>query len=153
MSSNKSAKNKLIELYGEECFIEKLHLRPGGYKEKYKSKGQYQRMKQLTYHHIVKKEHGGRATVENGALLSAENHAWFHKQTTIEQARLNDIFQQYKLGILEMKNGRVVQAQVLDFNMQEYDVIPLQPDDRVYNRARVKKETRKALEEYYETDR
>jgi len=23
MSSNKSAKNKLIELYGEECFIEK----------------------------------------------------------------------------------------------------------------------------------
>lgn len=28
MSSNKSAKNKLIELYGEECFIEKLHLRP-----------------------------------------------------------------------------------------------------------------------------
>ena len=54
-----------------------------------------------------------------------------------------------------MQNGRVVQAQVLDldFNMDEYDVIPLQPDDRVYNRARVKRETRKALEEYYETDR
>lgn len=153
MSSNKSAKNKLIELYGEECFINKLHLRPGGYKEKYKSKGQYKRMKQLTYHHIVKKEHGGRATVENGALLSAENHAWFHKQTAIEQARLNDIFQQYKLGILEMNNGRVVQAQVLDFNMQEYDVIPLQPDDRVYNRAKVKRETEKAIEGYYETNR
>lgn len=150
MSSNKSAKNKLIELYGEECFIEKLHLRPGGYKEKYKSKGQYQRMKQLTYHHIVKKEHGGRATVENGALLSAENHAWFHKQTVAKQAELNRIFQEYKLGILEMQNGRVLQAQVLDFDMQEYDVISLQPDDRVYNRAKVKKETRKALEDYYE---
>ena len=54
MSSNKSAKNRLIELYGAECFIEKLHLRPGGYKEKYKSKGQY-KMKQLTFHHILEK--------------------------------------------------------------------------------------------------
>lgn len=155
MSSNKSAKNKLIELYGEECFIEKLHLRPNGYKEKYKSKGQYKRMKQLTFHHIVKKEHGGRATVENGALLSAENHSWFHKQTPIEQARLNDIFQQYKLGILEMNNGRVVQAQTinLDFELQEYDVIPVYPDDRKYNRAKVKKETERLIERYYETDR
>ena len=155
MSSNKSAKNKLIELYGAECFIEKLHLRPGGYKEKYKSKGQYKRMKQLTFHHILEKRNNGRATVENGALLNAENHAWFHKQTPAKQAELNRIFQDYKLGILEMQNGRVVQAQVLDldFNMDEYDVIPLQPDDRVYNRARVKRETRKALEDYWESEK
>jgi len=155
MSSNKSAKNKLIELYGEECFIEKLHLRPKGCKEKYKSKGQYKRMKQLTYHHIVKKEHGGRATVENGALLSAENHSWLHKQTPTKQAELNRIFQEYKLGILEMHNGRVIQSQVLDldFNMQEYDVIPVYPDDRKYNRAKVKKETERIIERYYGTDR
>lgn len=54
MSSNKSAKNKLIELYGVECFIDKLHLRKGN-REKYTSKGQYKRMKQLTYHHILEK--------------------------------------------------------------------------------------------------
>lgn len=65
MSSNKSAKNKLIQLYGAECFIDKLHLRPKKDKQRYTSKGQYKRMKQLTYHHIVKKEHGGKATVEN----------------------------------------------------------------------------------------
>ena len=153
MSSNKNAKMKLIQLYGEECFMEKLHLRPGGYKEKYKSKGQYKRMKQLTFHHILEKRNNGRATVDNGALLSAENHAWFHKQSAAKQAELNRIFQKYKLGILEMQDGRVIQAQVLDFDMEEYDVIPLQPDDRVYNRARVKRETRKALEEYYETNR
>lgn len=69
MSSNKSAKNKLIELYGEECFIDKLHLRPKATKGRYKSKGQYKRMKQLTYHHIVKKEYGGRATVENRCFI------------------------------------------------------------------------------------
>lgn len=155
MSSNKSAKNKLIELYGEECFIEKLHLRPGGYKEKYKSKGQYKRMKQLTFHHIVKKEHGGRATVENGALLSAENHSWFHKQAPAKQTELNRIFQEYKLGILEMQNGTVVQNQVLklDFDMKDYDIIPVQPDNRIYNRAKVKRETEKAIEGYYEADR
>lgn len=155
MSSNKSAKNKLIELYGEECFIEKLHLRKGGYKEKYTGKAQREKMKQLTYHHIVKKEQGGRATVENGALLSAENHSWFHKQTPTKQAELNRIFQEYKLGILEIHNGEVVQSQVLDldFSMSEYDVIPVEPDNQEYNRARVKRQTRKALEKYYETDR
>ena len=65
--SNKGAKSKLIQLYGEECFIDKLHLRPT--KQTYTSKGQYKRMKQLTYHHIVKKEHGGRATVENRCFI------------------------------------------------------------------------------------
>lgn len=53
MSKNKGAKQKLIELYGEECFIDKLHLKPT--KEKYTSKGQYKRMKQLTFHHILEK--------------------------------------------------------------------------------------------------
>lgn len=69
--SNKGAKNKLIQLYGKECFIEKLHLRSGGHKGKYTSKAQYKRMKQLTYHHIVKKEHGGKATVENRSITNS----------------------------------------------------------------------------------
>lgn len=151
-NSNKRVKQQLIDLYGEECFIEKLHLRPGGYKEKYKSQGQYKRMKQLTYHHIVKREHGGRTTVENGALLSAENHQWFNKQSVAEQARLNDIFQQYKLGILEMRNGTVVQSEsiFLDFNFKEYDTIPLEVDDRKYNRAKIKRETQKTIDKYYD---
>ena len=149
-NSNKRAKQRLIELYGDECFVDKLHLRPT--KERYKSKAQYKRMKQLTFHHIHKKEFGGKATLENGALLSVENHAWFNKQSPSKQAELNNIFQQYKLGILEMSNGKVVQVQniKIDFKMEEYDVIPLEPDDRKYNRAKIKRETQKALEKYYE---
>lgn len=95
MSSNKKAKGRLIELYGAECFIEKLHLR----KDKnrvYKGKKQKEKMKQLTYHHIVEKRNNGKATVENGALLSAENHAWFNKQSSQAQAQMNQIFQEYK---------------------------------------------------------
>lgn len=57
-----------------------------------------------------------------------------------------------RLGVIEIKNGKVLQSQVLDFNMEKYYVIPLQPDDRIYNRAKVKRETRKALEQYYEKE-
>lgn len=55
--SNKSAKEALIKLYGQECFIEKLHLRPDT-ERKYTGKAQYHRMKQLTYHHIQEKSKG-----------------------------------------------------------------------------------------------
>ena len=51
---NKSAKEALIRLYGKECFIEKLQLRPDTAR-KYKGKAQYHRMKQLTYHHILER--------------------------------------------------------------------------------------------------
>lgn len=109
-------------------------------------------MKQLTYHHIVKREHGGKTTVENGALLSAENHQWFNKQSEVKQEIMNDMFRQYKLGVLEIGNGQIAQHQVieLDFNFNDYYSIPVKPDDRVYNRARVKEETKKKIERYYE---
>ena len=69
MSSNKNAKNKLIELYGAECFIEKLHLRPDKQKVRYTGKGQMQKMKELTFHHILEKRNGGKATVENRSVV------------------------------------------------------------------------------------
>ena len=50
--NNKKAKQALLEIYGEECFIDKLKLRPKPTKGEYKGKGQKKRMKQLTYHHI-----------------------------------------------------------------------------------------------------
>jgi hypothetical protein len=87
MSSNKSAKEKLIKLYGAECFIEKLQLRQGK-ERRYTGKGQKKRMKQLTYHHILEKCKGGKATVENGAILSAENHEWFNQQSKEDQAKM-----------------------------------------------------------------
>lgn len=93
--SNKSAKEELIRLYGKECFIEKLHLREDT-ERKYTGKAQYHRMKQLTYHHIREKSKGGKATVENGALLSAENHEWFNRQSKEKQRELDNAFQEYK---------------------------------------------------------
>lgn len=98
MSSNKKVKDKLIKLYGNKCFIERLKLRDTT-GLKYTGCGQYKRMKQLTYHHILEKSKGGKATVENGAILSAENHEWFHKQPKAEQHKMNQIFQELKRTI------------------------------------------------------
>ena len=132
--------------------IDKLKLRPKASKGEYKGKGQMKKMKQLTYHHIQKREDGGKATVENGAILSVENHQWFNKQSPTEQARLNSIFQQYKLGVLELQNGRVVDSDIIKFEEEEeYLCIPLEPiDKRKYNRAKVKRETQEAVDQYYE---
>ena len=98
MSSNKAAKQALIKRYGNICFIERLKLRDTK-GLKYTGCGQYKRMKQLTYHHILEKSKGGRATIENGALLSTENHEWFHKQPKEAQRKMNNMFQELKREI------------------------------------------------------
>ena len=98
MSSNKAAKEELIRRYGAKCFIERLGLRDTS-GLKYTGQGQYKRMKMLTYHHIKEKSKGGKATRENGALLSAENHQWFNQQPKEEQEKMNQQFQELKRNI------------------------------------------------------
>ena len=56
---NQGAKLELIKLYGAECFIDKLHLRFEN-ERKYSSKKQKEKMKRLTFHHIVEKYRGRR---------------------------------------------------------------------------------------------
>lgn len=50
-----------------------------------------------------------------------------------------------------LRNGQVENAKTIDLKIDTYDVIALQPDNRIYNRARVKRETEMAIG--YETDR
>lgn len=143
--SNKKAKEKLIELYGAECFIEKLHLRVDKEPRKYTSKGQYKRMKQFTYHHIRERQHGGKATVRNGALLSAENHAWFNKQSKESQKQMNELFQKYKQSV----ECKVEFVEELDtrFSIASAIVVPIELRKEHYNRAREKRAWKKEIEE------
>ena len=147
--SNKKAKEKLIKLYGAECFIEKLKLRKDTEPRKYTSKGQYKRMKQLTYHHIKMKKDGGRATIENGALLSAENHAWFHKQSPEKQSEMNKAFQEYKMAFAELTTEGIKQAQRIEIDMSNCMTIPLENNRETtkQRRAREKRELRREMEE------
>ena len=149
MSSNKRAKEKLIKLYGAECFIEKLKLRTDVEPKRYKGRGQMKRMKQLTYHHIRMRKDGGRATVENGALLSAENHAWFHKQSSQAQAQMNEIFQEYKKQ--QSQECQVVFVDELEFpfeiRMTEFHIDEREQKKEKYNRAKEKRELRRRIDE------
>lgn len=148
MSSNKSVKEQMIQIYGAECFIEKLHLRKDK-ERRYTSKGQLKRMKQLTYHHIRMKKDNGKTTIENGALLSAENHAWFHKQSEEKQAEMNRAFQEYKMSFAEFTTEGIKQAQKIDIDMSDYITIPLENNRETtkQRRAREKQELKKELEE------
>lgn len=143
--SNKRAKEKLIELYGAECFIEKLHLRVDKEPRRYTSKGQYKRMKQLTYHHIREKQHGGKATVANGALLSAENHEWFNKQSKESQKQMNELFQKYKQSV----ECKVEFVDELDtrFSIASAIIVPDELEKEHYNRAREKRKWQKEIKE------
>lgn len=143
--SNKKAKERLIQLYGAECFIEKLHLRVDKEPRRYTSKGQYKRMKQLTYHHIRERQHGGKATVENGALLSAENHEWFNKQSKEAQRQMNELFQRYKASV----ECKVEFVEELDtrFSIASAIIVPAELEKERYNRAKEKRAWKKQLEE------
>lgn len=148
MSSNKRAKEELIRRYGAECFIEKLKLRKDTEPRKYKGKGQMKKIKQLTYHHIKMKKDGGRATVENGALLSAENHAWFHKQNPQDQAIMNAMFQEYKKQYQECE---VVFVDKLDLGFEikamEFHIDEREQKKEKYNRAKEKREFQNRVDE------
>ena len=118
-AENKKARQELERLYGKESFIKKLKLRERyGEGHTYMAKNQvkkavWYRGQQLTYHHILEKSKGGKATVENGALLSADDHQWFHKQSKERQAEMNQAFQDYKRGvnITTFRADRVLQIQ------------------------------------------
>lgn len=146
MSSNKRAKEDLIRCYGAECFIEKLQLRKDTEPRRYTGKGQRKRMQQLTYHHIKMKKDGGRATRRNGALLSAENHTWFHQQSPQAQGYMNAIFQEYKR---QMDECRVVFVEniELDFEIKALEFRIEEKKKEKYNRAKEKREFQKRMEE------
>ena len=143
--SNKKARKKLIKLYGAECFIEKLHLRKDTELRQYTGKGQYEKMKQLTYHHIREKQHGGKATVENGALLSEENHIWFNEQSKESQKQMNELFQKYKASV----GCKVEFVEELDtrFSIASAIIVPEDLEKDHYNRVKEKREWKKQVEE------
>lgn len=142
--SNKEAKQRLIELYGAECFIEKLRLREETEPRRYKSKGQRKRMKQLTYHHIQERSNGGQATVENGALLSTENHEWFNRQSKEAQRQMNELFQRYKNSV--ECSVEFVDNLETNFSIASVIIVPAELEKK-YNRAREKRTWKKQVEE------
>jgi hypothetical protein len=152
--SNKSARQKLIQRYGNIDFLDQLKIAVPKCK-KYSSKGQLKKMKQLTYHHIEEKSKGGPATIENGALLTLEHHRWFHQQSPEVQKELNSAFQELKQRIDKSQELSIVLVeedelnQPFELNMTELS-IDKQGKIQAYNCSKKKKEIRELIGEYEE---
>ena len=151
--SNKEAKRTLIQKYGEVCFIEELSLRTPEEINKerrirYKGKKQRAICDQLTYHHILEKCKGGKATEENGALLRYINHQWFHRLSKEKQAEINKMFQEYKRQHSTKCTVELVDNLDLDFEVKAFTFTPedLEPKKK-YNRAKDKREYEKIIKE------
>lgn len=88
--------------------------------------------------------------VENGALLSAENHAWFHKQSIEKQNEMNKAFQEYKIAVGTFDTQKIREYKPITINMDEHITIPLiegrDRGTRKQRRAREKRELRRELE-------
>lgn len=146
MSNVKNAREILIKKYGDECFIDKLKLR----KEKvhYTGKAQKKKMQQLTYHHIKEKSKGGETTEYNGALLSVANHRWFNKQSEEAQAKMNKMFQDYKLGLItvDTKTGEI-SGKTYEADFTEFIEIQTHDIDKRKQKQREKQKERKQIEQ------
>lgn len=129
LESNSVARKYLEDLFGKECFIEKLNCKSkyGEKLKKYTGKQQKEKMKELeknremTYHHIVTKEHKGVASIANGALLYRGNHDWFNNYCTAsEQISMDKEFQEYKIGELKRDKYFKKILQLEDFKVPTY---------------------------------
>ena len=159
MSSNKHVKDKMIKIFGKKCFIEELHLRKPEEieqdKRRYTGKCQRCIMDQLTYHHILERCKGGKATIENGALLRNINHQWFHRLSKEQQAKINELFQEYKQLFYDEAKVEFVDdldlSIEIDFAIIEATKQGLKTKKKgSYNRAEMKRETKRLEKEYEE---
>jgi len=84
--SNRVIKRKMVDVYGAVDMLTGFEADE----------------RELTYHHLEKKEYGGQQTIDNGALLLREMHQWLH---ALENEHLdlfnlvNDCLMGYKSAI------------------------------------------------------
>lgn len=85
---------------------------------------------------------------KTGALLSAENHAWFHQQSEQNQAQMNEMFQELKRQYDECEVVFVDDLN-LDFTVRamEFSIDERLIEKEKYNRAKEKREFQKLVDE------
>lgn len=144
-NSNRSAKKELERIYGKGCFFNRAKVAEqieamGGIKT-FKVFVQEKRFKgkpinhQITYHHLVHKSEGGKATVENGANVEEVAHQYLHSLPRNQEEIINDMLREFKLNCVMMtSDGQVQEAQSISFNFgEDVLVIPLYDNNEKHN--------------------
>lgn len=74
----------------------------------------------ITYHHIDKREHGGKKTIDNGALLTRTSHQYLHLIESKEDKLYYAINQLLKLINKQKTPPTQEQRQMMDFLLDEF---------------------------------
>ena len=156
MGGNSGIKKRMIRKYGNVCFIEELGIRDkkavqNEIKRYTSNKKQRQILDQITFHHIIERCKGGRATEENGALIRNISHQWFNRLPPDQQAQINALFQEYKRS--HSREVPVELVDSLDLSLKvEAVVLDLgkKKEKPKFNRAKEKRDFDKRVEEGYE---
>lgn len=174
MSDNSKARQALEQIYGKGCMFKKAHIEEQIYQLKtiktykvflqetrYTGKKIRQLEKNMTYHHLRHDSEGGKATVENGAIVNELAHRYLHSLPRDEEEIINNMLRHFKLqgGIsVPTENGLEMEQPVrIDINfgdMEDCIIIPTYNNTKEdfekrekFNRAKAKREFQKQVDE------
>lgn len=162
---NRKIRIELARIFGSGCmfkksqaerFIEKL----GSIKtyKQYKKETRYKsrKIKQfeeiMTLHHLRHKSEGGDTSVENGAIINELAHRYIHSLPRNQEEIINDYIRAWKkqrYGKCEIELTDDIPETEFEVDISEIE-IKKELIVKRFNRAKVKRETRKFIDEYYQ---
>ena len=79
------------------------------------------RKQDLSFHHIVKKEHGGKATIDNGALLTTNAHNYLHIIEQRDILTYTYINKMFEIINKQLHEPNADQRYVIEYLLKEFE--------------------------------
>ena len=161
-NKNRQIRLQLESIYGKGCMFQKAYIAKrieeiGGIKtyKQYIEEHRYtlKKIKKLeetmTLHHIKHYSEGGATSVYNGAIMSALAQGYAHSLPRDHEEIINNMLRDYKFRALQVQVGEEIHIEgtEMQFDLSDCVEIKLEHKKKPFNRAEVKRETRKLIEE------
>ena len=75
----------------------------------------------ISYHHIQKRENGGKKTIENGALLMPVGHQYLHLIECVDIRYYDKLNAMFKLINEQREEPSIPQRVVIEYILQEFE--------------------------------
>lgn len=152
-SDNRRARLALASIFGSGCMFKKSHAEE--YIEKLGTIKTYKRFKEekhytgkkskclenmMTLHHLKHKSEGGRATIENGAIINELAHRYLHSLPRSQEEIINDYIREWKRQNYDRCDIELVEEieEPYDVEMAEMEV-----DQEIHFKKLTKKEKKR----------
>lgn len=152
-NDNRSARLALASIFGSGCMFKKSHAEE--YVEKlgtiktykiYKTEKRYtpKQVKcleqRMTLHHLKHKSEGGRATIQNGAIINELAHRYLHSLPRSQEEIINDYIREWK-----RLNYDKCQIELVEDIEKPYDVemAEMEVDQEIHFKKLTKKEKKR----------